>query len=269
MAFPARKYSIQFSPNPIYAVLIAAIFLPGTLAAQTSSSGTLVISGDAVAGEKTFKKCKACHKLGENAKNSTGPVLNNIIGRTAGSFKGFKYGKAMKKVGEKGLVWSEKEIFDYILNPRKYLRNYLGEKKAKAKMKFKLKKEVERRNVIAFLKTFSKPVKSDEGDDNMKAGTFKSADQIPTHNAAKNQICIQNKFPKELLLTAESKNGQRQIKMLGQNGVLCVSASTNSSGTVGVFENEDALEGCSRLAKTGKTEVLIDYASFDNCRWSD
>ncbi len=39
------------------------------------------------------------------------------------------------------------------------------------------------------------------------------------------------------------------------------------NGTVGVFENEDALEGCSRLAKAGKTEVLIAYASFDNCQW--
>ncbi len=139
-------------------------------------------------------------------------------------------------------------------------------------MKLKLKKEVERRNVIAFLKTFSRPVKSDEVDDNMKAGTFKSADQTPTHNAAENQIFIQNRFPKTLLLTAESKNRQRQIKMLGQNGILSVSANADSSGTVGVFNNIDALEGCSRLAKTGKTgktEVLIDYASFDNCRRSD
>ncbi|MCP4073657.1 MAG: hypothetical protein GY742_18285 [Hyphomicrobiales bacterium] len=86
---------------------------------------------------------------------------------------------------------------------------------------------------------------------------------------AENQICIQNKFPKELLLSDESKNRQRQIKMLGQNDVLCVSASADSSETVSVFENKDALEGCSRLAKTGKTEVLIDYVSFDNCICSD
>lgn len=40
---------------------------------------------DAAAGEKVFIKCKACHQIGEGAKNGVGPLLNGIIGRKSGS----------------------------------------------------------------------------------------------------------------------------------------------------------------------------------------
>ena len=42
-------------------------------------------AGDPAAGEKVFNKCKACHAVGEGAKNKSGPVLNNLMGRAAGS----------------------------------------------------------------------------------------------------------------------------------------------------------------------------------------
>lgn len=40
---------------------------------------------DVAKGEKVFKKCTACHAVGEGAKNKTGPELNGLIGRAAGS----------------------------------------------------------------------------------------------------------------------------------------------------------------------------------------
>lgn len=40
--------------------------------------------GDAALGEKVFGKCKACHAVGEGAKNKVGPELNGIVGRPAG-----------------------------------------------------------------------------------------------------------------------------------------------------------------------------------------
>src|ERR687898_495091 len=39
---------------------------------------------DAAAGEKVFGVCKACHQIGETAKNGVGPTLNGIIDRKAG-----------------------------------------------------------------------------------------------------------------------------------------------------------------------------------------
>ena len=109
--------------------------------------------GDPVAGEKVFKKCSACHKVGDNAKNAVGPVLNGIVGRTAGTFEGYKYGSGLLTAQEKGLVWNEETIFGWIGDPRAWIREYLGDDKAKAKMTFKLKKEQDRRDVIAYLKT--------------------------------------------------------------------------------------------------------------------
>jgi cytochrome c len=44
---------------------------------------------DAAAGEKVFGVCKACHQIGENAKNGVGPLLNGVIGRKAGSVPGY------------------------------------------------------------------------------------------------------------------------------------------------------------------------------------
>ena len=35
-------------------------------------------------GEKVYKKCKACHQVGPQAKNVVGPMLNDIVGRKAG-----------------------------------------------------------------------------------------------------------------------------------------------------------------------------------------
>ena len=111
--------------------------------------------GDIAAGEKIFKKCAACHKIGDDAKNGVGPVLNGVFGSTAGTFEGYKYGRSIVAAGEKGLIWDEERVFAYIGNPKRFLRDYLGDKKARAKMTFRLKKEEDRMNVIAYLKTFS------------------------------------------------------------------------------------------------------------------
>ena len=111
--------------------------------------------GDADKGKKVFKKCVSCHKIGEDAKNSVGPVLNNIVGRMAGSFEGYKYGNNLQKAGEDGLVWDEEQLFYWMENPNNYLKERLDDKKAKSKMTQKLKKEEDRKNVIAYLLTLS------------------------------------------------------------------------------------------------------------------
>lgn len=103
------------------------------------------IAGDIKAGEKVFKKCKACHVV-DKEKNKTGPHLVNIIGRTAGSLESYsKYSKAMK---ESGIVWNEDTLDGYLEKPKKYIKG--------TKMAFAgLKKEKDRDDVIAYLKSFS------------------------------------------------------------------------------------------------------------------
>lgn len=111
--------------------------------------------GDAVKGEKVFKKCASCHMVGPEAKNKVGPALTDVMGRTAGTYADYKYGKSLVAAGEAGLVWTDEEVFEYLADPKKYLRAKLEDKKAKSKMSFKLKKEADRKDVIAYLKTFA------------------------------------------------------------------------------------------------------------------
>ena len=73
------------------------------------------LAQDAHPGEKVFGKCKACHQLGENAKNAIGPVLNGLIGRKSGTVAGYNYSEANKA---SGLTWDEKTFADYIKDPK-------------------------------------------------------------------------------------------------------------------------------------------------------
>ena len=88
--------------------------------------------------------------IGPKAKNRLGPMLNDIVGRRAASIEGFKYSKAMVEAAEGGLVWSEENLDKYLVKPREMV--------PKTRMAFPgLPKDEDRINVIAFLKTFSKP----------------------------------------------------------------------------------------------------------------
>lgn len=99
------------------------------------------------AGEKVFKKCKACHKVGEGAKNGTGPSLNGIVNGAAGAVEGFKYSSPMKDAAAGGLVWSDAEMTAFLAKPRDYMKG--------TKMSFAgLKKEEDIQAVIAYLSTF-------------------------------------------------------------------------------------------------------------------
>ena len=111
----------------------------------TAAAGILMAlpaqAGDAKAGEKVFRKCKACHYVDKEKKKS-GPHLVNIVGRAAGSVDGFKYSKAMKS---SGLTWDEATLAEFLKKPKAYLKG--------TKMAFAgLRKDKDIDDVIAYLK---------------------------------------------------------------------------------------------------------------------
>ena len=110
------------------------------------SATPALASGDVAAGEKVFKKCKACHVV-DAEKHKTGPHLVNIMGRAAGSADGYKkYSAAMKS---SGIVWNEETLDGYLEKPKAYVKG--------TRMVFAgLRKEEDRANVIAYLKSYSK-----------------------------------------------------------------------------------------------------------------
>jgi cytochrome c len=99
---------------------------------------------DAAAGEKAFAQCRACHQVGETAKNAVGPVLNGLFGRKSGTVEGYNYSPANKN---SGITWDEAIFRDYIKDPRAKIPGtkmiYAG-----------LKDEQRVTDLIAYLKQF-------------------------------------------------------------------------------------------------------------------
>ncbi|MFN3642118.1 MAG: c-type cytochrome [Gemmobacter sp.] len=124
-------------------------------ALAAASFGGTAFAGDAASGEKEFGKCKTCHGIVADdgteiqKANKTGPNLYGVIGRQAGTVEGFKYGASLVLAGEKGLVWDETNIVEYLADPQKFLRAYLDDNKAKSNMSFKLAKKGD--DVAAYL----------------------------------------------------------------------------------------------------------------------
>jgi cytochrome c len=99
---------------------------------------------DLAAGERSWNKCRACHQIGEGAKNIVGPQMNGLFGRVAGSVEGYSYSAANKN---SGITWDEAVFADYIKDPRARIPG--------TKMVFAgIKNEKEIVDLTAFLKQF-------------------------------------------------------------------------------------------------------------------
>lgn len=104
--------------------------------------------GDAAKGENVFRKCAACHAVGEGARNKVGPQLNGIVGRQMGGVEGYRYSKTLTAKAEEVGTWEEEELFAYLADPS----GFLG---GRGKMANKYPKADERANVIAYLKRYA------------------------------------------------------------------------------------------------------------------
>lgn len=122
---------------------------PKPVKAEVEPEPVKADAGDAMiaAGEKVFKKCKACHQVGDGAKNKTGPHLNGVFGRTFGSVDGFKYSNVFKAALEEGRVWDEASLAEFLSKPKGYMKG--------TKMSFSgLKKDSDLEAINAYLASF-------------------------------------------------------------------------------------------------------------------
>ena len=88
-------------------------------------------------------RCATCHTCNEGGPNKQGPNLFGVIGRKSGQVAGFKYTKANV---ESGIEWTNQTMFDYLQNPKKYIKG--------TNMAFPgFKKEADRADVVAYLNT--------------------------------------------------------------------------------------------------------------------
>ena len=120
-----------------------------TAASVLALAAPAFAEGDADAGAKDWKKCKACHAIvdadGEVIEKGgkTGPNLFGVVDRAAASDPDFgKYSDELQALADGGLVWTAEELAKYIPNAREYI----GGKTSMTPQKLK-----DVNNVIAFL----------------------------------------------------------------------------------------------------------------------
>ncbi|MEP4195334.1 MAG: c-type cytochrome [Aliishimia sp.] len=98
------------------------------------------------AGARVFCKRKACHQIGDGAKNRSGRILTGVVDRAAGSVEGFKYSKSLKAMAEDVLVWDEERLNVFLTKHKAFMKG--------TKMSFaRIKKEADLEAITANLKS--------------------------------------------------------------------------------------------------------------------
>jgi cytochrome c len=120
---------------------LSALALVTSMAAASTA-----LAQDVATGENSFKKCVACHSIGEGAKNKVGPELNGLDGRHSGSAPDYSYSDANKN---SGVTWNKDQFLEYIKDPKAKIPG--------TKMAFAgIKNEKEAGDLWAYLSQFDK-----------------------------------------------------------------------------------------------------------------
>ncbi|MDP7233020.1 MAG: cytochrome c family protein [Alphaproteobacteria bacterium] len=122
-------------------MLNRSLVIAAALGVAVAASGSAA-AADVAAGEKVFKKCKACHTIEAGGKNKIGPNLAGIFGRQAALVEGYKYSKALRR---SEITWDDANMTEWLASPKKMLKGN--------KMAFPgLRNEEDIVNVIAYMK---------------------------------------------------------------------------------------------------------------------
>lgn len=124
----------------------------GGATAETAAAvpiGQLLANANAEAGATIFKKCQACHSGEKGGPNKVGPDLWDVVNRPVASHEGFAYSAGMKEFSQGGSQkWDFEHLNGFLHAPKSYVKG--------TAMSFAgLKKDDERANLIAYLRTLS------------------------------------------------------------------------------------------------------------------
>jgi cytochrome c len=104
------------APAPAAPAAAAPAGAPAATDVATLDGTTFAsFTGNAAAGKIVFAQCRTCH-VTDAGVNKTGPSLNGIIGRKAGSVAGFTYSAANSG---SGITWTKEKLFQYLEKPQR------------------------------------------------------------------------------------------------------------------------------------------------------
>ena len=142
---------------------IVGAFIGATLAIPAVAQD----AGDAAAGEKEFRKCRACHMIKDDSGTdivkggAVGPNLYNVMGAKIASQEGFRYGDGIlaAAAANPDMVWTEEELIAYVTDPGDWVKEKSGDDGVRSKMTFKLNRN--QADVAAYLTSVSPDAPSD------------------------------------------------------------------------------------------------------------
>jgi cytochrome c len=106
------------------------------------SLATLLANADAASGEKSFKKCAACHTIDDGGPNKVGPNLHGILDRDVASAGGFAYSATLNELeGD----WTYEALNAFLESPKGFAPG--------TKMAFAgVRKDTERADLILYMR---------------------------------------------------------------------------------------------------------------------
>lgn len=113
-------------------------------------AGPALAAGDVTKGAHDFMKCKACHSIIKDDGTAVvrggilGPNLYGVIGRKAATGKRsnngkpYNYGRGLRELGKKDLIWTQALVAEYVKNPTAFVKKHTGDFSARSNMSFHL-----------------------------------------------------------------------------------------------------------------------------------
>jgi cytochrome c len=131
--------------SPFCVSILSGELLFGSLLAMGAWAGS--VPDDVAAGQTLYQNtCGGCHSVDADR---IGPRHRNVVGRAVASVPGYDYSSALKKVGG---IWTRERLDQWLSGTQKMAPG--------SKMYLEIDDATERRLIIAYLQSVSRPAVS-------------------------------------------------------------------------------------------------------------